>query len=259
MSQRITMGSLPIDAVDFAGALATIEDRVATRAGGMVFTPNVDHIVLAEHNPRFREVYARVTLSLVDGVPVLWAARLLGTPLPEKVSGSDLVVPLIERAAARGWRVFLLGAAPGVADLAAAKLTELHPGLNIVGTAAPMIDMNGDPAPRKAIALEIAGTRPDLVLVAFGAPKQEFFCDEFRDLLAPAVLVCIGAGLDFVAGTMRRAPRWISKVGLEWAYRLVREPRRLAGRYLLRDPQFLGICFRQWRRGPEPDTRVLPH
>lgn len=247
------MGGLPIDVVDFAGALGAIEKLVEARAGGMVFTPNVDHVVLVEHNPRFRDVYSRVSLSLVDGVPVLWAARLLGTPLPEKVSGSDLVVPLVERAAARGWRVFLLGGGPGVAELAADKLKHLHPGLNVVGTAAPMIDIDGDPAPRRVVAEEIAAARPDLVLVAFGAPKQELFCDELRDVLSPAVLVCIGAGLDFVAGTIQRAPRWISKVGLEWAYRLAREPRRLAGRYLLRDPEFLAICARQWWRGAEKD------
>jgi N-acetylglucosaminyldiphosphoundecaprenol N-acetyl-beta-D-mannosaminyltransferase len=258
MSQRIRMGGLPIDVVDFAGALGTIEKLVDARAGGMVFTPNVDHVVLVERNARFRDVYSRVSLSLVDGVPVLWAARLLGTPLPEKVSGSDLVIPLVERAAARGWRVFLLGGGPGVAELAADKLRQLHSGLNIVGTAAPMIDIEGDPTPRRAVAAEIAATRPDLVLVAFGAPKQELFCDEFREILSPAVLVCIGAGLDFVAGTLRRAPRWISKVGLEWAYRLAKEPRRLAARYLLRDPEFLAIWFRQWRRGADSATTPDP-
>jgi len=258
MSERIRIGGVPIDVVDFAGAMDFVEKLVDARAGGMVFTPNVDHVVLVERNPRFRDVYSRVSLSLVDGVPVLWAARLLGTPLPEKVSGSDLVVPLVERAAARGWRVFLLGGGPGVAELAAAKLKQLYPGLDVVGTAAPMIDMDGDPAPRRAIAEEIAATRPDLVLVAFGAPKQELFCDELRDVLSPAVLVCIGAGLDFVAGTIQRAPRWISRVGLEWAYRLAREPRRLAARYLLRDPEFLAIWFRQWWRGGDKDPGTLP-
>jgi N-acetylglucosaminyldiphosphoundecaprenol N-acetyl-beta-D-mannosaminyltransferase len=259
MSERIRMGRLAIDVVDFVGALDTIEKRIETRAGGTIFTPNVDHVVLVEHDQRFREAYARASLSLVDGTPVLWAARLLGSHLPEKVSGSDLVVPLAARAAVRGWRVFLLGGGPGVGDKAAANLKLLHPGLNIVGTAAPMIDIDGDPAGRRAIAADIAATRPDLVLAALGTPKQEIFCDEVRDLLTPAVLVGIGAGIDFVAGTARRAPRWLSRIGLEWAYRLVREPRRLAGRYLLRDPEFLAICARQWWRGAEGDPGALPH
>jgi N-acetylglucosaminyldiphosphoundecaprenol N-acetyl-beta-D-mannosaminyltransferase len=258
MQQRIRMGRLWIDVIDFAGALAIIEKRIQARVGGTIFTPNVDHVVLVERDRRFRDAYARAYLSLVDGTPVLWAARLLGCNLPEKVSGSDLVVPLAERAAARGWRVFLLGGGPGVGALAASKLEQLHPDLNIVGMSAPVIDMDGDPAARRALAAEIAATRPDLVLVALGTPKQEIFCDEVQDVLAPAVLLGIGAGIDFVAGTARRAPRWVSTVGLEWAYRLIREPRRLAGRYLLRDPEFLAICARQWLRGADTDPRPLP-
>jgi len=248
------MGRLPIDAVDFAGALNVIEELVQARAGGMVFTPNVDHVVLAEKDERLRAAYARVSLSLVDGVPVLWASRLLGHPLPEKVSGSDLVLPLVERAAARGWRLYLLGGGPGVAERAADALRERFPGLTIAGTSAPMIDLKGDPQAWRAIGGQIAETKPDVVLVAFGAPKQELFCNENRDILSPAVLVCVGAGIDFVAGTARRAPAWISKLGMEWAYRLAQEPRRLAGRYLLRDPQFLGILLRQWwgRGAPDP-------
>ena len=258
MAERIQMGRLPIDVVDFAGALAAIEALVAARDGGTVFTPNVDHIVLAERDERLRGAYGRVSLSLVDGTPVLWAARLLGHRLPEKVSGSDLVVPLIERAAAGGWRVFLLGGGPGVAERAADELVKRFPALDIVGTAAPRVDLGPDPAGRRAIATEIAATRPDLVLVAFGAPKQEIFSDETRDILSPAVLVCVGAGIDFVAGTMRRAPAWLSRWGLEWAYRLLREPRRLAGRYLVRDPQFIGIFLRQWWRRLS-GARTLSH
>jgi N-acetylglucosaminyldiphosphoundecaprenol N-acetyl-beta-D-mannosaminyltransferase len=258
MLERIRIGRLSIDVTDFAGALAIIEERILNRAGGTIFTPNVDHIVLVERDRRFRDAYARAALSLVDGMPVLWAARLLGGHLPEKVSGSDLVIPLAHRAAIRGWRVYLLGGGRGVGELASAKLKQLHPGLNIVGMSAPAIDIDGDPAPRRAIAAEIAATRPDLVLVALGTPKQEIFCDEVQEVLAPAVLVGIGAGIDFVAGTARRAPRWVSTVGFEWAYRLIHEPRRLAGRYLLRDPEFLAICARQWWRGADTDPHPLP-
>jgi N-acetylglucosaminyldiphosphoundecaprenol N-acetyl-beta-D-mannosaminyltransferase len=104
MTERIQIGQVPIDAVDLQGALGAIGDLIAAGEGGTVFTPNVDHIVLAENNERFRQAYGRVSLSLVDGTPVLWASRLLGRRLPAKVSGSDLVVPLMERAAAHGWR-----------------------------------------------------------------------------------------------------------------------------------------------------------
>ncbi len=245
MIERIQIGRLPIDAVDLPGTLTAIEELVGARAGGTVFTPNVDHIVMGERDQRFREAYGRVSLSLVDGTPVLWAARLLGHALPEKVSGSDLVLPLMERAAARGWRVFLLGGAPGCAETAAARLAEQFPGITIVGTDAPRIDLGSPLEERRAVARRVAAVRPDLVLVAFGAPKQEIFCDETLDLFRPAVLVCVGAGIDFLAGVVRRSPVWMSRWGLEWLYRLAHEPRRLAGRYLLRDPEFLLILLRQ--------------
>lgn len=245
MIERIRIGQLPIDVVDLRGALGAIEALVAAGAGGTVFTPNVDHIVMGESDERFRRAYGRVGLSLVDGTPLVWAARLLGRPLPEKVSGSDLVIPLMERATERGWRVFLLGGAPGSAETAAARLKERLPVLNIVGTEAPRIDLASPPAERLAVAARVAATKPDLVLVAFGAPKQELFCDETREVFKPAVLVCVGAGVDFVAGVARRAPAWMSRAGIEWLYRLAHEPRRLAGRYLLRDPQFVLILLRQ--------------
>jgi N-acetylglucosaminyldiphosphoundecaprenol N-acetyl-beta-D-mannosaminyltransferase len=245
MIRRIQIGKLPIDVVDLAGSVNAIEDLIGV--GGTVFTPNVDHIVMGEQNEVFRRAYQRTSLSLVDGVPVLWASRLLGRPLPEKVSGSDLVLPLMERAAARGWRVFLLGGAPGTGEIAAARLKEQFPSLLIVGTEAPWIDLKSPVAERHAVAARIAEAKPDLVMVAFGAPKQEIFCDEMLDLLKPAVLVCVGAGLDFIAGAAHRAPPWMSRWGLEWMYRLAREPRRLAARYLLRDPQFFVILLRELR------------
>ena len=249
MTERIQIGQLPLDAVDLPGALNAIGDLIAARAGGTVFTPNVDHIVIGERNDRFRQAYQRVGLSLVDGTPLLWASRLLGRALPAKVSGSDLVEPLMERAAAHGWRIFLLGGAAGAAETAALRLKERFFGLTIVGIDASRVDLNSPPGERLAVAARVAATKPDLVLVAFGAPKQEIFCDEAFEVLKPAVLVCVGAGIDFVAGVARRSPRWMSRWGLEWLFRLAQEPRRLAGRYLLRDPLFLLIFLRQLTRG----------
>ena len=248
MIGRIQIGQLPIDALDLPGTLDAIDDLIRSRAGGTVFTPNVDHIVIGERNDRFRQAYQRVSLSLVDGTPVLWAARLLGRALPEKVSGSDLVLPLMGRAAERGWRVFLLGGATGAAETAAARLKAQFPPLVIVGIDAPMVDLGSPLGDRLAVASRVAETKPDLVLVGFGAPKQEIFCDEAFELLKPAVLVCVGAGIDFVAGLVRRSPPWMSRWGLEWLFRLAQEPRRLAGRYLLRDPQFILILLRQLAR-----------
>jgi N-acetylglucosaminyldiphosphoundecaprenol N-acetyl-beta-D-mannosaminyltransferase len=239
---RFRVGTVPVDAVDLEGALDVIERLVAAGQGGTVFTPNVDHVVLAERDARMRAAYEAVNLSLVDGMPVLWASRLLGTPVPEKVSGSDLVVPLLRRAAARNWRVYFLGGDPGVGERAKAEILRELPTLDVVGIDSPRIQVDAiDPA----VLERVRAAKPDIVLVALGAPKQEIFCHEQREKLSPAVLLGVGASLDFVAGTRARAPNWISKSGLEWLYRMAQEPKRLAGRYLLRDPQFVAIVARQ--------------
>jgi N-acetylglucosaminyldiphosphoundecaprenol N-acetyl-beta-D-mannosaminyltransferase len=241
-TSRVLVGKVAIDAVDLEGALDAIEVLIRAGRGGTVFTPNVDHVVLADENPRFCRAYQEVSLSLADGMPVLWASKLLGTPLPAKVSGSDLIEPLMDRAASRGYRVFLLGGAAGVAETARHALRTRLPKLEVVGTDSSRVDVDV----RQDDLLErIRRTRPDIVLVALGAPKQEVWSHEHREALAPAVLIGVGAGIDFIAGTQKRAPRWMSESGLEWLYRLARDPRRLAGRYFLRDPWFCWILARQ--------------
>jgi N-acetylglucosaminyldiphosphoundecaprenol N-acetyl-beta-D-mannosaminyltransferase len=246
--KRMSIGRVPIDSVTFAEAIDAIDGLVARGNGGTVFTPNVDHVVQAEENARFRDAYASAALSLVDGMPVLWASRLMGTPLPEKVSGSDLVIPLLERAAARGWRVFFLGGLPGAAEEARDLLVARIPGLHVVGVASPSIDVENPSATHDSVVAVLREARPELVLVALGAPKQELFSHAIADRMRPAVLVGVGGTLDFIAGKVRRAPPWMSASGLEWLYRLAQEPRRMWRRYLVRDPKFLLILLRELRR-----------
>ncbi len=245
---RLVLGGVSVDPVTRSEALDRIERLVEAAQGGAVFTPNVDHVVIAERDPAFRAAYRDVDVSLADGMPLLWASWLLGEPLPEKVSGSDLVLPLAERAARRGWRVYLLGGLPGVAERAAERLRASFPGIDIVGTDAPRVRIDGGEGDETAAALARArAARAQLLLVALGAPKQEIWIHRHLDDLRPAVAVGVGASLDFVAGRLRRAPRWISRVGLEWLWRLAHEPRRLWRRYLLEDPRFVGILLRELR------------
>ncbi len=246
---RVRVGSLEIDALRFDEAIDAIEDLVSAGEGGMVFTPNVDHVVLADEDSALRAAYAKADLSLVDGVPVLWAARALGGKLPEKISGSDLFEPLVARAAERGWRVYLLGGAPGVGERAKAALERTYPGVRIVGVSSPVINLARPIAEQEPILAAIRHARPDLLFLALGAPKQEVFASRIREQVKPAVMLGIGASIDFVAGTARRAPRWISSVGFEWLYRLAQEPGRLWKRYLVRDPKFLAIVAMQAARG----------
>ena len=239
--RRVTIGGVGIDVVTLGGAVDAIEELVAAKKGGTVFTPNVDHIVQYSEDPRFREAYDAVSLSLVDGMPVLWASRLLKRPLPEKVSGSDLVIPLLARAAERGWRVYFLGGADGAAERAKERMERELPGLTVVGTSSPRIALDEPQEARAKIVASVREARPDLVLVALGAPKQEVWSHAVAREMAPAVLVGVGASIDFLAGIVPRAPKWISQVGLEWLYRLGKEPRRLWKRYLVRDPKFAKI------------------
>lgn len=246
---RFALGHVPIDPLCAEEALDRIAGLVAAGDGGSVFTPNVDHVLLAEDDPAFRDAYAAASLSLVDGMPVLWAARLLGCPVPEKLSGSDLVLPLARRAALEGWRVYLFGAGPGVAERVAALLLQRFPSLQLAGFDSPQVDISAAPASRLAATLAIRDARPQLVLVALGSPKGELWASEARSTLAPAVLVSVGAALDFLVGAQRRAPAWVSSAGLEWLYRLAGNPRRLAGRYLVRGPRFGPLVLRWlWAR-----------
>jgi len=242
---RVRFGAIWIDSLTFAGALEQIERLVDAGAGGAVFTPNVDHVVQADSNAAFRDAYAQASLSLADGQPLVWASRLLGQPLPEKISGADLVAPLMQRAGRRGWRVFLVGGMAGSA-IAAAKRFAGEYGVQIAGVEDGRVDL-APGAADEALLARIAEARPQLVLVALGAPKQELWIAARRARLAPAVSLGVGAALDFTAGAVRRAPRWMQRAGLEWLYRLVQEPRRLARRYLRDDPKFLAVLFRTWR------------
>jgi N-acetylglucosaminyldiphosphoundecaprenol N-acetyl-beta-D-mannosaminyltransferase len=244
---RVRIGQLDVDAVTFAEALKRIGELVEGRHGGAVFTPNVDHVVKAERHPEFRRAYSRADLALADGMPLVWASRLLGSPLPEKVSGSDLAVPLIRLAAERRWRVYLLGGGPGVAEEARKKLTR-EVGAVVVGTNSPVIGADGTDENSKQTLERLAAARPDLVLVAFGAPKQELWIDRFAEQLGPAVAVGVGGSLDFITGQVRRAPAWMSRAGLEWLFRLLQEPRRMWRRYLVEDPAFILIVARTRRQ-----------
>jgi N-acetylglucosaminyldiphosphoundecaprenol N-acetyl-beta-D-mannosaminyltransferase len=244
---RVRIGGVPIDCLTMAQAVDAIDELVQAGRGGAVFTPNVDHVVQCQDDPLLRAAYEAASLSLADGMPVVWASRLLGRPLPERVSGSDLVGPLMGRAALRRWRVLLLGGGEGVAERAATKLSANNPGLEVVGTLSPRIDLRESSCERSGVLDAVRRSAPDLVLVALGAPKQELWIHESRQALAPAVLLGVGATLDFLAGTVPRAPAWMSRVGLEWLHRLASDPVRLWRRYLVRDPRFLGIVLSDLR------------
>jgi len=248
------MGRLWVSRLDFAGALAAIEELVSSGRGGLVVTPNVDHLVKGEDNAAFREAYAGADLSLADGMPLVWLARLVGSPLPGRIAGSDLTLPLMRLAARRAWRVYLLGGAPGVAERAAQELRRSM-GVNIVGWDSPMVRVDG--SDDTGAVARAAAARPDVVILALGAPKQELWFERARASLPGAVGFGLGGSLDFVIGRHKKAPGWVAASGLEWLYRLSQEPGRLWRRYLVEGPRFLGIAWRTYRGPGQQESRDL--
>lgn len=223
--------------------------RLAARAvPAMVVTPNADHLVNLERDPALRAAYERADLVLPDGMPVVWASRLLGTPVKERVAGSDLMPRLCELAEQRRLKVFLLGGGEGIAARAAANLMRAHPQLAIAGTSCPPRGFEHDPARDAGIVAAIRDSGADLVFVCLGSPKQEVWMAGHLAGFDKGVFLGVGAAVDFCAGTLARAPKWMQRSGLEWLYRLSKDPRRLIGRYT-RDLYFFVLVAREvWRR-----------
>ncbi len=231
--ETIAILSIPVHAVTMADTLALVDGYMAEPRLHQIATVNPEFVMAAQSDAEFRRVLAEADLCLPDGVGLLYAARRFGRRLPERVPGSELVYRLAERAAARGWPLFLLGAAPGVAEEAAEILGSLYPALPIVGTYAG----SPDPAENEAIVRRVNDSGAALLFVAYGAPKQDKWIARNRDTL-PAVRLAIGVGgsLDFITGRAVRAPRWMQRLGLEWLHRLIREPWRW--RRMLALPRF---------------------
>ena len=248
MSERVPFGKIHVDVVTFDGAVDAIVALCRKGAGGTVLTPNVDHVVMAETDAALQAAYDDASLSLVDGKPLVWLAKAMNRPLPAKISGSDLLRPLIARAAAEGLSCFFLGGKEGIAQKAADLLAAEHPGLKVAGCFSPPFGFEKDPAEDARVVDVVVKARPDLLFVALGAPKQELWMHKHAQALAPAVGLGIGASLDFVAGVVQRAPAWMSDAGLEWVYRLTQEPKRMFERYIVRDSAFVGIAARTWRQ-----------
>lgn len=241
--KRVALGRIYAHALSSREALVEVVSLVERGEGGYIVTPNVDHVVQAEHDDALRAAYREASLSLVDGQPLMWLSRVMGQPFPEKISGSDFVPRLVELAAQRNWRVFFLGAAEGVGAKAADVLRRRHPGLHVTAHS-PSFGFDRDPEESAVVLDMVRAERPHLLVLALGCPRQELLMHRWKEALAPTVAIGAGATLDFIAGNVSRAPRWMSNAGLEWLYRLAREPRRLAHRYLVRDPEIVAIAWR---------------
>jgi N-acetylglucosaminyldiphosphoundecaprenol N-acetyl-beta-D-mannosaminyltransferase len=228
-----------VDCVSMTDAVSRIDSYVRSGMPHQVVTVNLDFLRLGLIDRSFRDLVNMAELVIADGMPLVWGARLQGTPLPERVAGVDLVRHCAALAAEKNHRVFLLGAAPGVADRAAAVLSAEYPGLNIVGTHAPG---SLSPEDDSVSVAAIRAAAPDILLVAFGAPRQEQWIRKHMQTLRVPVCIGVGGSFDMLSGKVSRAPVWMQRAGMEWFYRFSQEPTRLWKRYFVHDlPVFLRL------------------
>ncbi|MGY2002136.1 WecB/TagA/CpsF family glycosyltransferase [Blastococcus sp. SYSU DS1024] len=246
--RRIQVGGLPIDVLTEDQVVERVRAALVFGQGGWIATPNVDHLRRASRDPLLARLISSADISVADGAPVVWAARLAGRPLPTRVTGADLLWSLSAAAAEDGRSIFLLGGAPGVPDRAAEALQAAYPGLKVVGACSPPLGFEHDPEELGKCREMLLSAQPDIVFVGLGFPKQEHLIEAFTSLLPSAWWLGCGAALPFAAGELSRAPRWMGSVGLEWLYRLAHEPRRLFRRYVLEDAPY-ALVLLSWALG----------
>jgi N-acetylglucosaminyldiphosphoundecaprenol N-acetyl-beta-D-mannosaminyltransferase len=230
---------MPIALADYAQALDVMDGMIARRQKGYVCAVAVHAVMVAQDDPEMRDALLGSSLTVPDGMPVVWAANLLGENLEDRVYGPELMLRYSERCAERGHRVFLYGGRDqGSLQQLALNLRLKYPGIKIVGGYSPPFrPLTADE--ETAVAEQINAARPDVVWVGIGVPKQEKWMAHMRDRLDAPVLAAVGAAFDFHAGRVSQAPAWMQERGLEWTYRIAQEPRRLLPRYLIHNPRFV--------------------
>ena len=231
-----------VDNLDMEETLGVVEDFIRSGRPHQHVVINVDKIVKASRDPALRQIINDCDLINADGMPVVWASRLLGKPLKERVTGVDLFEALMARAAEKGWRVFLLGAREEVVSGVAHLYPARYPGLTLAGY------RNGfwKPEDEDRVVAEIAATRPDILFVAISSPKKEAFLARYQAAMKVPFAMGVGGTFDVAVGLVKRAPVWMQKAGLEWFYRFLQEPRRMFRRYFIDDMAFVALFAREW-------------
>lgn len=234
----VTVAGLDFDPLSEDQLVARIVRDLKDGRGGWVIPANIDVCRQTSRDSAARELVSGASLVVADGMPLVWAARLGGNPLPERVTGASLIFTLTAAAARNGKSIYLLGGKPGVPEQAAAELTRRYPGLLVAGTDAPPVGFDREPGEFAAVRARLEEARPDIVYVGLGFPKQERVIAALAPGLPAAWFIGCGAAIPFAAGVLPRAPERMQQLGLEWLYRLISEPRRLFRRYLLADLPF---------------------
>lgn len=235
---------VPIAAIDLDRAATRIEQLIKQDSRVFVAAVNVHGIMESEDNPRLKHVYHQAELCVPDGMPTVWIGRLRGHRRMQRVYGPDLMLELLRRSPSKGYTHYLFGGRPGTPERLKAYLEARFPGVNIVGTCAPPFRTMSDKEEAE-LTEEIQQLRPDLFWISLGCPKQEYWMATHVGKLQTQVMIGVGVAFNFLIGDVPQAPRWMMNMGLEWFYRLCREPRRLWRRYVVLNPRFIWRVFRR--------------
>jgi N-acetylglucosaminyldiphosphoundecaprenol N-acetyl-beta-D-mannosaminyltransferase len=241
--QRVDVLGCPVDALDMEGTVKRCLELIERRAGAQHVVVNAAKLVEADRNPRLAAIVRGCELVNADGQAVVWAARLLGRRLPERVAGIDLMHKLMDAAAERGLGVYVLGARDHVLTLALDRLRQRHPGLRVVGAHHGYFGAEDE----ERIRQEIRTAAPEILFVAMSSPQKEYWLADNLQRLGVPLAMGVGGAVDVAAGVTRRAPVWMQRAGLEWVFRLIQEPRRLWRRYLTSNVRFLLLVGRGLR------------
>lgn len=230
-----------VNNVNMDEAIQAIEDMIASEKKSYIVAINVDVVMKIENDSHLKEITDKADMVLVDGKPLEWIAKWHKRPIKAKISGSDLVPILCEIAAEKGYSIFIIGGKEGIAEKAKQNLERDLPGIKIVGTYAPPFGFEKNERELSRINKMISNVHPDILIACFGCPKQEKWIYENYQKYDAKVSVCAGATVDFLAGNVNRAPKWMSDHGLEWFYRFLQEPKRMFKRYFIDDVKILKL------------------
>ena len=245
---RIEIIGVEVSAIDMSTALATIERWIAEKDRRYVCVNTVHSLLEAHDDPALAEVYRHAGMVTPDGMPLVWVARARGQRQVSRVYGPDLMLACFDRLRERGVRHYLYGGGEGVPELLSERLRARFPGVQVVGAYSPPFRQLSEEE-RERDRERINESSPDIVWVGLGAPKQDFWMADNREGIEAPVLIGVGAAFDFHAGLKKQAPLWMRRIGLEWLFRLLSEPRRLAGRYIAGNPRFLALlAAEEYRR-----------
>jgi len=245
MIDKVNILGVEIDNISKDEALLRIDRLVKKRKPSLVVTPNVDVVMNLQKDEEYRQIYKNAALVLTDGVPLLWAGKFLGTPIREKISGSDIFYDICELASNKKYRIFFMGGREGAALKAAEIIRKKYHGINIVGIESPPFGFEKDENEMTRLKKILKKVKPDILFLGLGSPKQEKWFNSYSADLGIPVTMGIGITFEYASGFVKRAPNWMQRIGLEWFFRLMMEPKRLWKRYLLNDPKFFWLIFKQ--------------